>query len=358
MRWELGEVALPAHLCTSRLDLLAGNLDELIGGIRRDRVVAVTSPTAGLALFDRAGLDEVVGHELVVREAVIRTADDLANLIASRRAEVVIGIGGGKALDVAKYAAAATGTILVVVPTIVSHDGLASPVAVLRGTNGLTDSLPAATPFAVMVPIDVVQRAPTWSPFAALGDVLGNSVAIEDWRAAAAGGGERVNDYALLLSDQAWKSAHRLLEAPDLVSRFWWEDVVQSTMMSSLSMCIAGSSRPASGGEHLVSHALDAMGLARRPHGLQVAFGTLTCLALAGDQRFYEFSRLWMRAGIDMRPSAFGLDAERFAEVVRLAPSTRPDRPTRLDGLADDDCKLVFAALAEQSEPVEKLAFA
>jgi glycerol-1-phosphate dehydrogenase [NAD(P)+] len=332
MRWGLHELEIPAHLKICDQHSLATEFELLLGGIKADRILVVASPTAGVSTLHAAGLVEDARVRPVGEASLAAVAALTEEAASTTRPDVVVGIGGGKALDVAKRLAYDLDAILVCVPTIVSNDGLASPVAVLRDHEGRSRSLPGATPFAVFVPLDVVRKAPGWSPYAALGDVLGNCVAIEDWRyAASVNPAERVNDYAVLLSSAAWKAAWRLLEAPEQDETSWWQELIEAVMLSSLSMCVAGSSRPASGSEHMISHAIDELHGPLLPHGLQVALGTVATLAAYGDSRANDVVRLFRDRGIQLAVPDEVATPDAFAALIRHAPLTRPDRITRLD---------------------------
>jgi len=55
-------------------------------------------------------------------------------------------------------------------------------------------------------------------------------------------------------------------------------------VLSGVAMEIAGSSRPASGSEHLISHALDIFGKKPGVHGLQVGVATYLCALLQNNK--------------------------------------------------------------------------
>ena len=73
--------------------------------------------------------------------------------------DAVVGIGGGRTLDVAKYAAGLTGLPMVSVATNLAHDGIASPVASLEH-DGRKGSYGVHVPLAVVVDLDYVRRSP------------------------------------------------------------------------------------------------------------------------------------------------------------------------------------------------------
>jgi glycerol-1-phosphate dehydrogenase [NAD(P)+] len=99
-------------------------------------------------------------------------------------------------------------------------------------------------------------------------------------------------------------------------------------------MAVCGSSRPASGGCHEISHALDMSHPGLASHGEQVGLGALFCTYLRGDlARFAELRAALGRHGLARVPADLGISEEDFAAVVARAPGTRPDRYTILEHL-------------------------
>jgi glycerol-1-phosphate dehydrogenase [NAD(P)+] len=184
-------------------------------------------------------------------------------------ARAVLGLGGGKALDVAKYVAFLLRLPYLAVPTSLSNDGFCSPQSSLE-IDGRRRSLPATMPFGVVVDTGVCLEAPTGLWRAGIGDTVAKITAVQDWKLAFHACGTRVNDFAALLSDatvfQLMANPRRDLEGIRLLAT--------ALMLNGVAMEIAGSSRPASGSEHLISHALDLLSPRPRLHGLQVGLAT------------------------------------------------------------------------------------
>src|SRR4051794_41349263 len=99
----------------------------------------------------------------------------------SSRYDAVVGLGGGKIIDCAKFAAARVGLPMVAVATNLAHDGLCSPVATLDNDNG-RGSYGVPAPIAMVVDLDVVREAPARYVRAGIGDVISNISAIADWQ--------------------------------------------------------------------------------------------------------------------------------------------------------------------------------
>jgi glycerol-1-phosphate dehydrogenase [NAD(P)+] len=125
-------------------------------------------------------------------------------------AQAVVGLGGGKALDVAKYLAHLAQRPCYAVPTSLSNDGFCSPQASLT-LGGRRRSLAATLPFAVVVDTEVCLRAPEALWWSGVGDLVSKVTAVADWKLAYHRRGEPVDDLAALLSDA---SVFQFLAAP------------------------------------------------------------------------------------------------------------------------------------------------
>lgn len=260
-------------------------------------------------------------------------ATRLARRIGSSGASAVVAAGGGRCLDAAKLAASGAGVPVVAVPTQLSHDGICSPVAVLPGRGGVTQSLPAVFPSTVFFSLPTIRNAPARSVRAGLGDLLTNPYALRDWELAATIGDDVIDDDAWHLSIEATQLVDPWLSGAQDVDP---NDAEMLTLLahalvnSGLAMMRAGSSRPASGAEHKISHAIDLMLGGRAPHGEQVAFACLVSAALHGID-VDPLRRDLVRLGLPSHPRDLGLDRDTLVDVLMAAPATRPGRFTILE---------------------------
>ncbi|CAM5664665.1 Iron-containing alcohol dehydrogenase family protein OS=Streptomyces tendae OX=1932 GN=GUR47_02595 PE=4 SV=1 [Streptomyces tendae] len=104
------------------------------------------------------------------------TLDDAIKLAGAMKGghyDAVVGLGGGKIIDCAKFAAARIGLPLVAVPTNLAHDGLCSPVATLDNDAG-RGSYGVPNPIAVVIDLDVIRAAPARFVRAGIGDAVSN----------------------------------------------------------------------------------------------------------------------------------------------------------------------------------------
>lgn len=275
----------------------------------------------------RAGLDVEQQTGLTGR---LPQVAEVAGRIIATGVTLVVAVGGGKVIDTVKVAAARTGTDFVTVPTTLAHDGISSPVASLD-TNGKKVSHAAAMPTGIVVDTRIIGSAPPRTLRAGVGDLVSNLTAILDWQLAAANGHDRFDAFSAMIAEAAARPA---LDLTDLHTPQSQGVLAKGLILSGLAMAAAGTSRPCSGAEHLISHSLDAT-LGRRAalHGEQVALGCLISARAHGSSLQAQLSELFGKLGLPVRPEDAGLTEDDLCAAVVAAPATRPDRYTVLDGL-------------------------
>ena len=259
------------------------------------------------------------------------TAVDLGRQLRAGAYEAVAGIGGGKTIDVAKFAAHMAGVPMAAVATSLAHDGIASPVSTLRHESG-TGSYGVMPPVAVVVDLDRVRRAPGALATAGIGDVISDLSAVADWELSAADTGEPVDGLAVAMARTAAQSVLHL-PGPTRSDEFLTV-LAEALILSGMAMAVAGSSRPGSGGDHEIMHAINQLYPGTASHGELAGLGALFCTYLRGDAgQFAAISSCLQRHGLPRLPAEAGLSQEQFAEAVLLAPATRPGRYTILERL-------------------------
>lgn len=262
-----------------------------------------------------------------------QTADELGSRAKRTGADAIVAVGGGRCLDIAKLAAARAGLPLVAVPTQLSHDGICSPVAVVPDVEGRTESLGAVAPLLVFVSHPTLVTAPAASIAAGLGDLLANPLALRDWALAAERGLEEIDQRAWDLSVESFESIEDDLDTEPGTSAndpAFYRRLVDALVLSGMAMICSGTSRPASGGEHEISHALDELHGGPAMHGAQVAFGCIVSVALYGEDPGV-FRRRLRRLQLPQRPGDLGLTEETMVDTLLHAPLTRPGRFTILE---------------------------
>ena len=238
---------------------------------------------------------------------------------APRNADAIIGFGGGKALDVAKYIAFLYRLPYLSVPTSLSNDGFCSPQSSLI-VGDRRSPLPSAMPFGVILDTAVCLDAPETLWHSGVGDLASKFTAVTDWKLAFHAQGTPVDDFAALLSDasvyQFLASPRRDLEGMRLLGT--------ALLLNGISMSICGSSRPASGSEHLISHALDSLSKRPRLHGLQVGVAAYL-ISLLQNQNSGRIAALFDATGFWRVIASDPFDRAEWLEAARIAPTMKSD---------------------------------
>lgn len=303
---------------------LAGVVADL--GVERPFVVASSHGDRVTRALDRP-------VERIGATADQERASDLGSQAHDSGADAIVAAGGGRCLDVAKLAAARAGLRLITIPTQLSHDGICSPVAVVPAGPGCGESLGAVAPRAVFISLPTLLGAPVRSLTAGLGDLIANPLALRDWSLAAQRGLEEIDDRAWDLSIESCALIEPHLDSdPDELSRdaAFVRRLADALILSGLAMIWAGTSRPASGGEHEISHGIDELFGGRALHGAQVAFGCIFSVALH-DEDHWLFRKRLARLGLPQHPRDLRLTKDETVKLLLGAPDTRPGRFTILE---------------------------
>ncbi|MFM8659063.1 MAG: sn-glycerol-1-phosphate dehydrogenase [Candidatus Nitrosotenuis sp.] len=240
------------------------------------------------------------------------------------RSDLIVGIGGGRSIDVAKMISYNLRKPFVSVPTTASHDGIASPFVSIKGEK--PHSLVATAPLGVFVDIDVIKKAPKKLLAAGCGDLVAKITAVKDWQLGRDNTGEYYGRYS---SNLASMSAKILLEATEKKKRPDIREIVEALISAGVASCIAGSSRPCSGSEHLFSHALDKLAPGIGLHGEKCGLGAILMAKLQG-QDWKKIANTLKNVGAPTTAKQVGLDKQTIAQALVIAQSLRPERYTIL----------------------------
>ena len=233
------------------------------------------------------------------------------------RFDAVVGVGGGKALDVAKLTAFRLDCPYFAAPTSLSNDGFCSPQSSLL-VDGRRKSVPSRLPTGVVIDLEVVRRAPMELWLSGVGDLVAKWTAVQDWKLAFHHDGTPFDDLSALLSDA---SVFQFLGHPKRDYQ-GIKLLAQALLLNGVAMEIAGSSRPASGSEHLISHALDHILPTPRLHGLQVGLATYWMMKVQG-QDTSALERLFEETGFWGYWKENPLSRETMTEALEAAPDIK-----------------------------------
>jgi len=248
---------------------------------------------------------------------------------AASDADFLIGVGGGRVIDTAKIASYNLDRQFISIPTAASHDGIASARASVPTGEG-NASLEAQPPIAIIADTGIIASAPHRLLAAGCADVISNYTAILDWELAHRVKGEPMSEYAIALSKM---TAEILVENAQIIKPHMEQSarfVIKALVSSGVAMSIAGSSRPASGGEHKFSHALDRLAPGKALHGESCGIGTIVSMYLhGGDWRSIRTSL--REIGAPTTPADLGIDDAVAVEAILMAKTIRPERFTIFD---------------------------
>jgi glycerol-1-phosphate dehydrogenase [NAD(P)+] len=288
-----------------------------------------------IALYYGEGMQQMLGQtvdisldssEIKVTGTEVVTGHDIENVIASafslpRRTDAIVAVGGGMAIDYAKYAGFLARKPVIAVPTALSNDGFCSPGASLK-VAGRRISCPARLPFGVVLDTAVIARSPARFTFSGIGDLLTKYSAVADWKLAYWETGEQVNDFAVLI---ALQSVDNLVNHPDksIADLDFIKLMAGALVMSGVAMEVTGSSRVASGSEHLISHAYEKVAAAPSTHGVQVGVACIGTMWLQENPRLEQVMSVMAETGFIHYVKQNPLDRDAFIEAIRLAPSMK-----------------------------------
>ena len=305
-----------------------GRLGEFVGEpARREKVVIASGSRVTPKVKD--SVDSALGGRPLWVEV---TAADMENVQKVERAAsgsaCIIGVGGGKSVDVGKLAAFRLGVSFYSVPTSASHDGISSPFASLKGLDR-PYSVMAKPPVGILADIGVISSAPRKLLASGCGDLVSKLTAVKDWQLAHRVTGEYYGGYSASL---ALMSADVVLGRSRMIGRFDTESVrelVEALISTGVAAGIAGSSRPCSGSEHLFSHYLDILAPSPGLHGEKCGIGTIMMAKL--HRLDWRRVRAALRnVGAPVEAAGIGVGDAEIVQALVKASSIRPDRYTIL----------------------------
>ncbi len=288
----------------------------------------VTYPLTGERVAKSAAKSGFTVEHAIVNEASEPVLEEVLGRIRETKARVVLAVGGGKDIDLAKLASAKASVYFMSIPTAASHDGIASPYASIKGATK-PYSVRGQAPIAILADVDVLAESPYKLLAAGCGDIVAKYTAVKDWQLAHKLKNEYYGEYAANLALMSAELITR--NANDIVQRRLEgvRTVVEALISCGVAMSIAGSSRPCSGAEHLFSHALDIVAGDTSLHGERAGVGAVLCAYLHGSnwQAIRDFLR---EIGAPSTAKELKVTPEQLVKALTMAHTLRPERYTIL----------------------------
>ena len=262
----------------------------------------------------------------IANENTIKSIKNIQTQVKKDKSDLIVGIGGGRSVDIAKMIAFNLSKPFVSVPTAASHDGIASPFVSVKSAK--PHSIVATAPLGVFVDIDIIKKSPKRLLASGCGDLIANIIAVKDWELGRDKKGEYYGRYSASLS---LLSAKMVMENSELFAKKGLDVrvIVEALISAGVASCIAGSSRPCSGAEHLFSHALDKLAPGIGLHGEKCGIGAIMMAKLQG-QDWKKIVKTLKNIGAPTTAKQIGVKPKIVAKALMIAQSLRPNRYTIL----------------------------
>mgnify|MGYP001055839564 CR=1 FL=1 len=312
----------------------------------QETALIVTGPNAyniaGKKVVESLAASGLPSDHMIVHQSTMQYVKLAEERIAEKKPCLVLGVGGGKDIDVAKLSSANMRIPFISIPTTASHDGISSPYASIKGFDK-PYSVKGQAPLAILADAKLIAESPYRLLASGCGDIIAKYTAVRDWRLAHKIKNEYYGDYAADLALMSAKLVMKNAQAIRNRSQEGIRTVIEALISCGVAMSIAGSTRPCSGSEHLFSHALDAIVAKHALHGEQCGVGTIMCAYLHGVDWKLVRSVL-QKIGAPTTGKELGLDASNIVKALTLGHKIRPDRYT------------IFGETGLTIEAAEKLA--
>ena len=256
----------------------------------------------------------------------VKSLNQIQKNVKKDNSDLIVGIGGGRSVDTAKLISYNLGKQFVSLPTAASHDGMASPFVSVK--SNIPHSIVASAPMGVFVDIDIIRKAPVRLLASGCGDLIANIIAVKDWQL---GHKKKKEYYGRYAADLAMMSAKIVMENSSKFARKGLDArvIVEGLISAGVASCIAGSSRPCSGSEHLFSHALDKIAPGIGLHGEKCGIGSIMMAKLHG-QDWKKIIKTLKDVGAPTTAKQIGLKPDVIIKALTIAQGLRPERYTIL----------------------------
>ena len=277
-RCDIGHIAIGRGAIASLQNLVQKDTTVLL--VADENTYRAAGDKTVAALYGKKIRKVIFSGEtvLIPNEAAIQRIQDSMTGVG-----YIVGIGSGVIQDLCKYVSHFSGIPYCIVATAPSMDGYASTGAAMI-LGGMKVTVSACVPAAILADTQVLQEAPMEMIRAGYGDIVGKYSALNDWKLSNVVLGEY---FCQKLYDLTMDMVQRALQLAEGLEKREEQSIctlMEALVIVGIAMSFAGSSRPASGSEHNLSHFFEITGIVHGedyfPHGIDVAYSTVVTAAL------------------------------------------------------------------------------
>lgn len=200
--------------------------------------------------------------------------------------DFILGVGSGVIQDLCKYVSFDQKIPYAIVATAPSMDGYASSGAAMI-TGGMKVTYTVGLPYAIIADTDVLFNAPKEMIKAGYGDVVGKYSSLNDWKLSALINGEYFCEYIYQATMDMVKKTVSVADGLLKGDKQSIKALTEALIVVGILISFAGSSRPASGSEHHLSHFFEIVGIVTNTpylaHGTDVAYSTVITAKIRED---------------------------------------------------------------------------
>ncbi len=313
---------------------ILGDMGSILGDLELGKnALLIWGPNVKKIVGDTLlGSLEEKGYEVnweIAGPSTFQEVERISQVTLKVGASFLVGIGGGRSIDIAKLASFNSKLPFVSVPTSASHDGISSPFASVKGLDR-PYSVVAKPPIAIVADVSIISKAPLPLLVSGCGDLVSKLTAVRDWELSHERTGEYFGGYsanlALLSADLVVNNASAISDKSQDAVRV----VVEALISAGVAAGIAGSSRPCSGSEHLFSHAMDITAPGKGMHGEKCGMGSIIMAKLHGLD-YMQIKDALSLMGAPTKSSDIGATEEEIIKALVLAKNIRKERYTILN---------------------------
>lgn len=343
---------LKAKIVEFPRNVLAGHgvleqVSDLCANIHTGHTGTMITGNATMKAAGRAVLDYMQGYDIdtcIVGDATTDTVEMVERQVFEFGSDFILAVGGGSKIDTAKIVSKDLNLPFVSIPTSAAHDGIASNRASLKSSTG-SRSVASASPMGVIADTEVIVKAPYRLLASGCADVISNLTALRDWDFARR---LRNVDFSRSAYSLSMFAAESMMDAAPLIKPGVEESVwlaIKPILTSGMSMSIAGSSRPTSGAEHMISHMIDLRHPGKALHGEQCGVASIMTMYLHGGD-WKQIRDTLSEIGCPITANGLGLTAEDLIDCMVHAHEIRSDRFTILGdkGISEEVAETVAVA--------------